>query len=220
MKKVSLLFSMMLMIAAPLFAQSEHGYIAGAGGFAITPQTTSGDALVEGGVRVAPHLMLFGDLGQYHNVQPSDVQPAIDSTVAMLSSSQGLTTIGDGRVPATYALGGLRYEIATSTRVTPYVLGGIGFAHLTPTAQFTYSSGTMPDGTTPTAGTDITSQLVNAGFFTAPASSNAFMYTLGGGIQVPVATHWNVDVGYRFSRIAADTPLNAQGATFGIGYRF
>src|SRR6516165_5447554 len=105
MKKVSLLFSMMLMIAAPLFAQSEHGYIAGAGGFAITPQTTSGDALVEGGVRVAPHLMLFGDLGQYHNVQPSDVQPAIDSTVAMLSSSQGLTTIGDGRVPATYALG-------------------------------------------------------------------------------------------------------------------
>jgi opacity protein-like surface antigen len=46
------------------------------------------------------------------------------------------------------------------------------------------------------------------------------MYTLGGGVDIPVAHHWAVDVGYRFSRIAADTPLNAQGATFGFGYRF
>jgi hypothetical protein len=28
------------------------------------------------------------------------------------------------------------------------------------------------------------------------------------------------DVGYRVSRVAADTPLNAQSVTFGIGYRF
>ena len=46
------------------------------------------------------------------------------------------------------------------------------------------------------------------------------MYTLGGGVDIPVAHHWAVDVGYRFSRIEADTPLNAQGMTFGFGYRF
>ena len=46
------------------------------------------------------------------------------------------------------------------------------------------------------------------------------MFTLGGGVEIPVARHWAIDAGYRFSRVAADTPLNAQGATFGFGYRF
>ena len=39
-------------------------------------------------------------------------------------------------------------------------------------------------------------------------------------IEVPVAHHWAVDAGYRFSRVEADTPVNAQGATLGFGYRF
>jgi opacity protein-like surface antigen len=220
MKKVSLMFSMVALIASPLCAQTERGYVAGEGGFAMTHETTSGDALVEGGIRVAPHLLLFGDLGQFHDVQPSDVQPSVDTTTALLSSAQGLTTIGAGRVPAWYAQSGLRYEIPLAGRITPYALGGLGFARLTPTAQFTFSSGTLPDGTTPTVGTDVTSQITNAGFFTAPPASTAFMYTLGGGIAIPIAPHWAADVGYRFSRIAADTPLNAQGATFGVGYRF
>ena len=103
----------------------------------------------------------------------------------------------------------------------PYVLGGIGVAHLNPTAQFTFSSGTMPDGSSPATGTDVTTALVSSGGFTAPASSNAFMFTLGGGVQVPVAPHWVVDAGYRYSRIGADdtlsaSPLNANGMTFGF----
>ncbi len=51
------------------------------------------------------------------------------------------------------------------------------------------------------------------------------MFTIGGGVQVPVMPHWVVDAGYRYSRIAADdalsaSPLNANGVTFGFGYRF
>jgi opacity protein-like surface antigen len=105
-------------------------------------------------------------------------------------------------------------------RVSPYILGGWGVARLTSTAQFTYTSGPLPDGSTPTPGADVTDQLETAGYFTAPAASNAFMFTLGGGVDFPVAQHWAVDVGYRFSRFNATTPLNAQGATFGFGYRF
>jgi opacity protein-like surface antigen len=104
--------------------------------------------------------------------------------------------------------------------VQPYVLGGIGFARLTPTGQFTYSSGTLPDGSTPAVGADVTTQLETAGYFTTPPATNAFMYSLGTGVEVPVAHHWAVDAGYRFSRVQADTPLNAQGLTFGFGYRF
>jgi opacity protein-like surface antigen len=72
----------------------------------------------------------------------------------------------------------------------------------------------------PALGTDVTTQLVSAGAFTMPPATNAFMFTLGGGVAIPVARHWAIDAGYRFARIAADTPLNAQGLTFGFGYRF
>jgi len=219
MKVITMAAALVVLTSAPSMAQSERGYVSGAGGFASSPEATSGDVLGEVGVRVAPHLMVFGDLGQFRNLQPSDVQPTVDSTTATLSGS-GLNVIGTGRVPAVYSIGGLRFDAPTKSRVSPYVLGGIGFARLSPTAQFMYSSGTLPDGTTPTVGDDVTSQLESSGVFTAPTPTNAFMFTLGGGVEVPVAPHWAVDAGYRFSRINAATPLNAQGLTFGIGYRF
>jgi hypothetical protein len=220
MKVIWLAAALVALTAAPSMAQTERGYISAAGGFAVSPDTTSGAVLAEGGVRVASHLSVFGDLGQYHNLQPSAVQPLVDSTTASLSQSSGLNVIGEGRVPAWYSLGGLRFEVPTHSRVSPYALGGIGFARLTPNATFTYQSGTMPNGTTPSVGDDVTSEIVSAGAFTMPDASNSFMFTLGGGIAVPVAHHWAVDAGYRFSRIDADTPINTQGMTFGAGYRF
>ena len=111
MKKVSLIAVIVLACcASSALAQSERGYVAGAGGFAITPEATSGAVQIEAGVRVAPHLLVFGDLGQYHDLQPGDVQPAIDAATEQLSTT-GLNTIGTGRVPATFMLGGLRYEL-------------------------------------------------------------------------------------------------------------
>jgi opacity protein-like surface antigen len=212
--------AIVLLAAAPSYAQPERGYVGALGGFAVTPDTTSAAVVGEAGVRVAPHLLVFGDLGQFHNVQPSSLQPAVDSTTATLAATDGLDVTGTARVPAWYSVGGVRYEAPVVGRVMPYVLGGIGFARLTPTAQFTYSSGTLPDGTTPSIGDDVTSQLTSMGVFTTPAATTSFMFTLGGGIAVPVAQHWAVDAGYRFSRLGTDTPLNAQGATFGFGYRF
>jgi opacity protein-like surface antigen len=133
--------------------------------------------------------------------------------------------IGGGSVPASYVGGGLRVEVPTHSRVAPYILGAIGAARLNPTAQFTFSSGTMPDGSTPTVGADVTSAIVATGNFTAPLSSTAAMYTFGGGFQVPLAPHWVVDAGYRYSRITADStlsasPLNTNGMALGFGYRF
>ena len=217
--RVLLAVAMMSAISAPSFAQVDRGYVTGIGGFAVTPDTTSGDVLGEVGVRVAPRLFVFGNVGQFHNLQPSDAQPAIDSTTAM-SAAEGLNVSGTGRVPAWYSTGGVRYEVPMSGRIAPYVIGGMGFARLTPKLQFTYSSGQLPDGSVPAVGADVTTQLVSAGDLTMLADSNAFMFTLGGGVQVPVAPRWTVDLGYRFSRVAADTPLNAQGATFGVAYRF
>jgi opacity protein-like surface antigen len=230
MKRVMTAMTVTILAAAPLFAQ-EHGasgqdpsgYLIGLGGFATSVGTTTGDVRVEGGVRIAPHLTVFGNAGRFRNLQ-ADLQPTLDATAAALSG-QDFAVIGGGSLPATYVSGGLRVSVPTHSRLMPYALGGVGVARLNPSAQFMFSSGALPDGSTPAAGTDVTSDIVASGIFTAPPASNAFMYTLGGGVQVPVARHWIADAGYQYSRIAADTtlsatPLNTNGMTFGFGYRF
>ena len=218
-----------LFTAGPVFAQEKggqdaSGYVTGLGGMAASVANTSADVLIEGGVRIAPHIMVFGNVGRFGNLM-SDLQPTLDATTAALAANDGLTLIGGGSLPATYVTGGLRVEIPTNSRVMPYVLGGIGVAHLNPTPQFTFSSGTMPDGSSPALGADVTTAVVAAGEITPTPASSAFMFTLGGGLQVPVAPHWVVDAGYRYSRVAADSTLSASGlsvngVTFGFGYRF
>lgn len=234
MKKVLVMaVAVIAVAAAPAFAQ-EHktdagwqdaaGYVAGLGGFQAATGSTTGDVLLEGGVRVAPHVMVFGDLGWFKNVQ-SDLTASLASAASSLQNTQGLTVAGSGTLPALYSVGGVRVEIPMSDLFLPYVLGGAGVARLTPTQQFMFTSGTMPDGSTPSVGQDVTSTLTSSGALTVPASSTAFMYTLGGGVLIPVASRWTIDAAYRYSRIAADaslsaSPLSTNGMTFGLGYRF
>src|SRR4051812_32326835 len=193
----------------PLFAQDHQGgpdargYVAGLGGFATSLGNTTGNMAVEGGARIAPHIMAIGNVGRFSNLQ-GDLQPTLDSATAALAENQGLSVIGAGTLPAWYSTGGLRVDLPTGSRAWPYVLGTMGVARINPTPKFTFSGGTLPDGTTPDVGADVTSTLVSAGDFTAPESSNAFMFTFGGGGQVRVATRWVLDAGYRYSRIAAD----------------
>jgi opacity protein-like surface antigen len=208
-----------LIAAAPAAAQTDRAYVAGFGGFAVSPDTTSGQVLGEVGVRLAPHLFAFGDLGQFHNVLPSTLQPSVDTTVSTLGA-EGLSLTATARVPVWYGLGGIRYQIPAASHFYPYVTGGVGFARVTPTAEFIYSSGTLPDGSTPLAGDDVTSRVETAGDFVIPAATTSFMFQLGGGVSVPLAQHWSVDAGYRFSRVETDTPFHTQGATFGFSYHF
>jgi opacity protein-like surface antigen len=217
--KTLFIAAMLVLAAAPSYAQHPDVYATLAGGFAVSPDGTSGDVLGEVGVRIAPHLSVFGDIGQFHNLQPSQLQPSVDAATSTLAAG-GLSVTGVARVPAWYSMGGVRWTMPVNARVSPYVFGGAGFARLMPTAQFMMSSGTLPDGSSPAIGTDVTNQIETSGAFTVPAATTAFMYALGGGIEVPVARHWAVDAGYRYSRVNADTPANVQGATFGVGYRF
>jgi opacity protein-like surface antigen len=231
--RLAVLTALITLAATTAFAQdaatttawiNAPGYITGMGGLARTPGSTTGDFLVEGGVRVAPHVMVLGDLGQFHNLTV-DLQPTLAGTTAALAANQGLTVVGGGTLPALYALGGTRLEIPIDRRVLPYVLGAVGVARLAPSPRFAFESGTMPDGSTPAAGQDVTSAMAIAGVYTAPPSSTAFMFSLGAGAQVLVAPHWVLDGGYRFARIAADStlsaaPLNGNCLTLGVGYRF
>lgn len=219
MKLVMFATTVTLLTAAPLLAQTERAYVTATGGFAAASGATSANTFGEAGVHVAPHLSVFGDVGRFHNLLPSDVESSVDTT-ASLAAAQGLDVVANAEVPAWYSAGGVRYEIPAKGHLMPYVSGGLGFARLSPSVQFTFSSGTLPDGSTPPVGFDITPQLTTAGEFTAFPASTAAMVMLGGGVEIPVARGWAVDAGYRFSRVATETPLNLQGASFGIGYRF
>jgi opacity protein-like surface antigen len=218
--KALLIAATLALAAAPSYAQSANVYANLAGGFAVSPDGTSGDVLGQIGVRVAPHLAVFADIGQFHNLQPSSVQPAVDSTDATLAAG-GLSVTGVARVPAWYSMGGVRWTMPVNARLAPYVFGGAGFARLTPSATFTYGNGTLVGALTPpNAGDDVTSQIVSLGDFTQPAASTSFMFAVGGGVETPIAPHLVADVGYRVSRISASTPVSAQSVTFGVGYRF
>ena len=214
--------------AAPSFAQEaaiDHpaGYVSAFGGPAWAGGNSTGTVLFEGGVRVARHVMVFGNVGRFANLA-ADLQPTLDATTTTLTNEGlGVTTVAS--LPAWYGVGGVRGEMRVSRHALPYALGGIGVAHLTPTAQFTYASGTMPDGSTPAIGDDVTTALTGNGNVTLPSPSAAMMLMLGGGVQVPFVTHWAADVGYRYSRIASDSTLGANSlntnvVTLGVGYRF
>jgi opacity protein-like surface antigen len=215
-------------VAAPAFAQeaggvNAKGYVSAFGGAAWASGNSTGSLLFEGGGRIAPHLMLFANVGRFANLQ-ADLQPTLDAATSSLSN-QGIGVTAAGTSPAWYGVGGARAELPASAHALPYVLGGIGAARLNPTPQVMFASGTLPDGTTPVVGTDITTTLTTDGTLVEPAASNAFMLMLGGGVQVPMVPHWAADIGYRYSRIAADTALNAAALntnviTFGVGYRF
>jgi opacity protein-like surface antigen len=202
MRKCMMAATLMMAIAAPTFAQDKQdpkerpednaaGYVSGVGGFATSVGNTTGDVGLEAGVRIAPHVMAFGNIGRFTDLQ-GELQPTLASGTASLLANQGLGVTGAGTLPTSFYQGGVRVEIPTGTRFLPYTLGAIGVAHLSPTPQFLFTSGVMPDG---------------------------------GGVQYPVIPHWVVDVGYRYSRIAADqtlsaSPINTNGMTFGFGYRF
>jgi opacity protein-like surface antigen len=218
---------MSALCAAPAMADdagvNAKGYANLFGGPIWAGGNSSGNIAFEGGVRVAPHLMVFGTLGHFKDLQ-ADLQPTLTTATTSLST-QGIGVTGTGTLPARYLAGGLRAEIPAGRRAVPYLLGGVGVARLAPTTRFAFASGALPDGSSPDIGTDVTSTLTSSGALVTPSNTSAAMVMFGGGVQVPIAAHWAGDVGYRVSRIAADTSLassalNTQALTFGVGYRF
>ena len=184
-----------LLSATTSYAQPIRGYVGGEGGFATAPDGTSGDVLGEAGVRIAPHLLVFGDVGRIRNLQPSSLQPQVDLTTTLLAASNGLNVAGTAHAPATYTLGGVRYEAPMRGRVSPYVFGGAGVAHIAPTAQFTYNSGTI-SGINPVAGdTSDTSLSWAPGL--SPPQANVPGMTRTPGLAPPTFAYvWNAYQAY------------------------
>ena len=202
------------------FAQERRGYVEGAGNFIDASGAKTGGTTGEVGFKVAPNLVIFGTVGNIHDVQSAALQTPVDQAVSNLALNNDLTATGIVRNPAWYSLGGARIQFPNRHALTPYVLGGIGFARLNPSTRFTYESGTPLSGDSDTTGTDITTDVVTNGFYTQPVSTTGLMLRTGAGVQIPVGKHLLGDIGYNVSRISADTPVHTQNVTFGLGFRF
>jgi opacity protein-like surface antigen len=211
----------MTLLSAAAFAQTAtpRAYVAGTAGVAVGADGSSGNLLGEVGVRVAPHVAVFGNLGQFHNLEPSDTPPSVDSLQTSGLSSDGLDVKASARVPATYSVGGVRISGTERHRIVPYLLGGAGVAHIEPQATFTVIDGGL-DGESLSPGSDVTSKLITLGLFQRPAASNEWLYSAGAGANVLLDRHLVVDGGYRYDHVSGDTPLHSQSVTFGLGYRF
>src|SRR6185436_5330975 len=100
---LSLVAMFVATVAAPSFAQEKrvqdpNGYVSGFGGAAWTDGNSTGSVVFEGGVRVAPHLMAFTNVGRFADLQ-ADLQPTLDGATAALAN-QGLVVTAGGSLPA------------------------------------------------------------------------------------------------------------------------
>jgi opacity protein-like surface antigen len=201
------------------YAQEPRGYVEGTGGLSSITGTKTADATGEVGVRIAPNVLLFGNVGRLHDIHSSSLQASVDDAVGALATGD-LTATATARTPASYSMGGVRIQLANHSAITPYVFGGVGVARLSPSVRFTYNSGTTLSGNSAAAGDDITSDVLSSGVFTQPASTTGLMLRAGGGVQIPLGKHLLGDIGYSRSRISTDTPIHTQDLTFGLGFKF
>jgi opacity protein-like surface antigen len=207
--------------ATSAYAQEPRGYVEGSGALSrLTGSTTSAELDGEVGFKVAPSVVLFGNVGNVRDIHWSTLETSVSNTVSALSANNGLTATSQARVPTWYSMGGARVQFPNHTGLTPYVFGGVGFARMNPSVHFLYQSGTTPSGNAANVGDDVTAQIESNGLFTAPTPSTSLMLRTGGGVQVPISRHLLGNVGYSISRISADTPIHAQDLTFGLGIAF
>lgn len=149
---------------------------------------------------VAPPVQIFGEFGRVGNVMPSLVEAGL-----------ALTRI-DVTASAFYGEGGVRLLAAPRSAVTPYVEGTAGIAHL--------SLGARGLGS-------VTDALIRAGLNLVDTRDPIF--GAGGGVLMR-AGPLNVDIGYRYKRIVANSALSsvlsagqdlqAHQIRFGAGVRF
>jgi hypothetical protein len=167
---------------------------------------------VEAGFTVAPHVQIFGEIGQTRNVAPATLGAAAQLIAGALSQSQSNVNFS-AREPVTFFAAGAKYLFRVAgSNAAPYVLGGFGIAKLT--RDVTFSVG----------GTDVTSNMQQFGITLGTdlsGGSTRPMLTLGGGVTYPIYRQVGVDAQFRFGRIfAEEQAITAFRVGLGIGVRF
>ena len=164
----------------------------------------------EVGVRIAPALHVFAEVGRTRDTSPAALgqrAQLIAGFLAQTHSGVAFTV----KQPATFGVAGLRYGKVVG-RVEPYVLGGGGVARVRKDVTFSAS------------GADVTSTLSQLGVTLGTdlsGSETKTMITAGGGVAWNAWQRLVFDLQFRYGRImTSDEGLNVSRAGIGVGFRF
>ena len=172
----------------------------------------------EVGWRVRPKLDVFVEGGHMANVANS----ALDNNANLIAPEIGFIGGGTGSVASTgikanHIDAGVKYWVdPIDPRFRPYFIAGIGAAFVTTEVNFALNGNVVDPAT---YGVQLGGDL--------SGTNTKTMILFGGGIAIPFASRYYVDLGYRFggilsktSDIENDTAIKSQRIILGVGARF
>ena len=164
----------------------------------------------EAGLRLAGGLYVVIEASHMGNVATTD----LDDRAAIIANYLGGTASTAFKV--NHGAVGLRYNINASPRVHPYVMGAVGIAQVKTEVEFTVNGAPIdPASRSVQLGADLSGSL------------NKTIIVVGFGVNVPFATRFFADLGYRYGNILAktdsfetDKAIGTQRLVLGAGIRF
>jgi len=174
----------------------------------VTTQAFSG----EFGMTIHPNLQVFVEGGAIRDVATPETGAAAQSIAGSLSQTQSNVTY-TVRQPVTFGVGGVKFEVPTSSVVRPYVLGGFGIANVRQDVSFAVGGTDVTSSLQPQFGVTLGTDL--SGSFTKP------MVVVGGGAMFRPGSRLVLDLQFRYGHIMADDGgINVSRAGIGVGVRF
>jgi opacity protein-like surface antigen len=163
------------------------------------------------GMTITPTFQVFIDAGKVMDAATSDLGPNAQLIAGFLSQTQTGVAY-KVREPVTFGVAGLKYLLAPTHGLEPYVLVGAGVAKVAKNVSFTV------------AGNDATANLAPYGVVLGSDLSGTqtkAMMSLGGGIAWPVWERLIVDLQYRYGRVlVTGNGININRVGLGVGVRF
>jgi len=196
--------------AAPAPTVPDRGYAEVFAESAVSNVTSQAFG-AEIGVTVRPDLQVFGAFAQVRDVSTTEIATGAQTIAGALAQVQSGAVGYSVKEPVTFFVGGVRYRIATASKLKPYVSGGAGIASVTKNVTFQIA------GTDASAST--LAQYVTLGSDISGDESK-LMFTFGAGVVYPVWQQMIVDLQYQFGHISTDTPITINRVGLGIGIRF
>ena len=170
-------------------------FVGGLGGVTfgtVTSATVGGQV----GFKIAPNLFVIGEVGRMRNVMPKEIQDELDLFVELLELELGVPITFDVSLPATYGFGGVRW-MEPGRAVSPFVEAGVGVGRIT-----------LKVDKATVLGLDISDEINDVAG--ADANATELLIAVGGGVTASLGQSAWLDVGYRYTRIAAGDPsINA-----------
>jgi len=187
----------------PRTARAQERLFAGGLGAVTFGPVTASDFAARVGVKPSSHVALFGEFGRMTDVLPSAEQQTItDNTTALAAAQGGTTSLVLGHVPAGYGEFGVRAVGKSQQHVKPFGEAAFGFTHLTSSLTATID------------GADVTSQVLTTPL-TSHLPQTAPLMSLSGGLSIAAGKRTSFDIGYRYSRVFADTDGINVGKLYG-----